>query len=296
MSFTIIFEDRDYFEQFKKLLPNRWSLDIEESRQYKFFKAIGNEFIQLMAFGKQVALSRWVGVPEKSPNVAPEDIDTDTESINLLQIGGNSIRNVGELLNQPLYETINEKEKTYRNRLIGTVGGIFGGGSKPSIIQALEFATIRFNGLGANPDGYTPDIIETTQPISKYGTLSNPPTTFTPTGTIDAYYNFGTESNIPSENEPIYDAFSLPNDYTKWGSEGQYKSDRLHFIVEFEMDNIESSPTDYEYWGGEWINGAYTPPLTDEQKSYMNNYLFLRELVQSLKLAGVTFEIQIGEL
>lgn len=237
MSFTKIFEDRNYFEQFKSMLPDGWMLDIPESRQYKFFQAIGKEFIYLRELGRQIAISRWIGVPKNSPNVSPEDIDVNTEKINVMRIGGDSLLNLGQLLNQDLYEVIEEREVSYRQRLIGTVGGIFGGGSKPSIKQALEFATIRFDGLGAHPEGYTPEIIETSQPRAKFGDAGNPPTIISPQGVNYYYYNFGEVGNIPSENKEIYDLFGLPNNYSKWGSESNYNTDMLHFIVKFTMDN-----------------------------------------------------------
>ena len=94
----------------------------------------------------------------------------------------------------------------------------------------------------------------------------------------------------------IYDLFNLPNDYTKWGSSATFDTDILHFIVEFKMDNITGTPTDYEFWGGKFLEKIYTPPLSETELKYVNNYLFLYSVVQAIKLAGVTFEIRIEEL
>lgn len=284
MSFTKIYEDRDSFEEFKKLLPHQLSFDIPESRIYKFFKAIGKEFMFLRDIGQQIASSRWLGVPDESPNCSPDEITSKSSHIKMLKIGGGSLSSLGSLLNLPIYQIVNEREKSYRERLVSVVREIFGGGTKPSLINILKFATKRFDGQGLNQNGYTPIVIEPFKPISKWGTLSSPPTHY------DSYFCWGTFDNIPSRNEMIYNQFNLDNDYSKYSTYGHYNIKNLHFIIRFDMDNNVGSPTDYEYWGGKYINNQLF------NREYVNNYLFLMNIVQQIKLAGITFEIQIMEL
>jgi hypothetical protein len=222
MSFVEIFKDRNAFESFKAVLPGHWALDIPDSNYYKLFKAIGQEFLILYVVSRDVATSRWLGTPTISPNVEPDEI-TGTPHINLLQIGGITLERLGELLRLSPYTIIQEREQSYRERLIGTVQEVFGGGTKPSIIRALEMATKRFDGYGDNQDGYTPIIIEPFTPIPLFGTEST-----APTGGF--YFYFGDENNPPS--------LSQDGDWAFFQTESSisYDPSILHFIVQFNLD------------------------------------------------------------
>lgn len=239
MSFTKIFEVRNSFEIFKQILPPYFSLDIDNSRMERFFTTIGKEFILLREFGKQIAMSKWLGVPSNSPNISPGEIVSGSDKIKLVPLGGDSLEDLGSILNQPMYKIINEIHSAYRNRLIATVENLFGGGSIPSLKNALKFATQRFDGLGAHPEGYTPEIIETKDPVARIGNSSTPPEIEYPGGTeTTLWFRWSSKSvDPPIDNKPIFDLFGLENDHTRFVDPNQERQQLLHFIVKFTMDN-----------------------------------------------------------
>jgi hypothetical protein len=275
MSLIKIFEERNTFEVFKRILPDHWSLDLPYSNMYAFFNTVGQEFLLLYQLGKFVATARYLGMPIQFPNAEPIDITADTEKINALQIGGITLEELGQLLNLDIYKEINEREQSYRERLLGSVQQFFGGGTKPSIIGALEFATKRFDGYGANQDGYTADIIEPFSPIFTFGTNSTPPT-----GYGGNYFYFGTNENIPANNKAIYDLFGLPNDWSRFGIASQldYDPSILHFIVRFLMDTNIGNGYYYATYNFQGDTGTQPSDFTVNNEDSNTHFIIAAEI------------------